>query len=845
MAGVVERLQFLLTMDSSGAIKGFKNIGSVASQELGRAESSMAKVSHSMNRVGGGSLAIAGVMGRALFSVASGFQNSAITAGVFSDATRLSMEQSSRWVEVAGDMGIKSGDLQTAFTKMERTLGTSPEKFKQLGVEVARTSAGSVDAEGTFLNLVDRLNSMPDPAMRAKAAADILGRGWQANAELISQGSEQIRRSLAGVSSSQVFSSSDRQKAEQMRKAMEDLADAGEELRNNLARGAVPVLSQLADVTSAAVGAFAKLDDVSNGSLGAFTAIATTAIGAGGAMSLIAGQAMKAKDTLITFDKVAQKNVLTGIGKLTVGFAALSVALTVGTMAWSQITKKKREAAARTAEVSDALAIEVVNLIRSKNAVDAARVGFEALSTTLTTVGKDGNKTSTAMAQLGLTNADSAQVLADFKMSGDKGYETLRKLALGAGLSASQSDLLGRRIADNDVQFSEFAFKSWGLSEAQYDVARALMEVRDQAEKTDIFKDMTDATWKMASSSTAGQEALKRVNDEIGSGTDKATVTKRYQMLSQALYGMGDAAGATGEDVQTLAEMLEELANKTSSNITDSWMGAIQLPRQWVANQNKAAHASEEWARKTISAYDKVSGHLDALVNQDEALTELKTKQDEYTEAVETYGKNSPEARSALLKLTKGMQEAAETSAAAVPGFEKLSEAQQAAFKSRFVNEWARNMLANVDKDSPLYFALQNLINLIAQVGLLQSVGSDMTNSIQLSDAMKTSLGWKKITKGSDKGKWKTRDGTVVGATGGIVTQPTMALIGEAGPEMVVPLNRTPGSSPLPSGIGSGTNITINVTAPEGKDPYAFGQAIVSALKTYVRTNGKISGVAA
>lgn len=38
------------------------------------------------------------------------------------------------------------------------------------------------------------------------------------------------------------------------------------------------------------------------------------------------------------------------------------------------------------------------------------------------------------------------------------------------------------------------------------------------------------------------------------------------------------------------------------------------------------------------------------------------------------------------------------------------------------------------------------------------------------------------------------------GAHGGIVTRPTMALIGEAGPEAVVPLSRTPGSSPLSVG---------------------------------------------
>jgi hypothetical protein len=61
----------------------------------------------------------------------------------------------------------------------------------------------------------------------------------------------------------------------------------------------------------------------------------------------------------------------------------------------------------------------------------------------------------------------------------------------------------------------------------------------------------------------------------------------------------------------------------------------------------------------------------------------------------------------------------------------------------------------------------------------------------------------------------------VVGATGGIVTRPTYALIGEAGPEAVVPLNRTPGSSPLPAGrnLASGPTITQNIY--ETTDPRA------------------------
>lgn len=38
------------------------------------------------------------------------------------------------------------------------------------------------------------------------------------------------------------------------------------------------------------------------------------------------------------------------------------------------------------------------------------------------------------------------------------------------------------------------------------------------------------------------------------------------------------------------------------------------------------------------------------------------------------------------------------------------------------------------------------------------------------------------------------------GATGAIINRPTVALIGEAGPEALVPLNQTPGNGPLPTG---------------------------------------------
>jgi hypothetical protein len=63
-------------------------------------------------------------------------------------------------------------------------------------------------------------------------------------------------------------------------------------------------------------------------------------------------------------------------------------------------------------------------------------------------------------------------------------------------------------------------------------------------------------------------------------------------------------------------------------------------------------------------------------------------------------------------------------------------------------------------------------------------------------------------------------------ANGGIVSSPTLAMIGERGPEAVVPL--TGSNTP-----GLGNSVTINVN---GGDP----NAVVAALRSYMRQNGAI-----
>lgn len=69
-------------------------------------------------------------------------------------------------------------------------------------------------------------------------------------------------------------------------------------------------------------------------------------------------------------------------------------------------------------------------------------------------------------------------------------------------------------------------------------------------------------------------------------------------------------------------------------------------------------------------------------------------------------------------------------------------------------------------------------------------------------------------------------------AKGGIVTQPMMGMVGEAGPEAIIPLNKAG------SALGNTYNITIN--AGMGTDGAAVGRVIVDAIKKFEKTSGPV-----
>jgi hypothetical protein len=69
-------------------------------------------------------------------------------------------------------------------------------------------------------------------------------------------------------------------------------------------------------------------------------------------------------------------------------------------------------------------------------------------------------------------------------------------------------------------------------------------------------------------------------------------------------------------------------------------------------------------------------------------------------------------------------------------------------------------------------------------------------------------------------------------ANGGLVTGPMVGLVGEAGPDLIVPLDKV--------GRMGGTNISLTVNAGLGTDGAEVGRKIVDAIASYERRNGRV-----
>ena len=236
---------------AKAAFGNFKTAVADAEGGMGKFKAG-SKVALDAVKANAGNLAIAGAAAFGTFATKAitAFQDIALASGKFADATGLSVEDASRYIEVAGDLSIPVDAVEGAIGRLNKTIGADPDKVRNLGVDLVYLKDGSLDVNATFLKTIERIKGIKDPAEKARVAAQLLGKGWQSMAELIEMGADDLKASLDSVSGAQVISDEELAKAKEYRETMQELGDIWNAFVINAGGVFVDVVNDLKDLTS-------------------------------------------------------------------------------------------------------------------------------------------------------------------------------------------------------------------------------------------------------------------------------------------------------------------------------------------------------------------------------------------------------------------------------------------------------------------------------------------------------------------------------------------------------------------------------------------------------------------
>lgn len=233
----------------ASAQAGFNNLKS----KISEADGAMGKMKAGFGAAGdyikANAASIATAAGGAIATFAikaiGDFQDLALEVDKFSNVTAIAAEESSRWIEVAGDLGIEASAVEGAINKMNKSLSSSRDEYDKLGIEIARTKDGTIDANETFIRTVDAIGKIKDPAARAAAATKLLGKSWTEVSELVEMGAGSLRSALESVSGAKLIDEAEIQRAKDFRAAQDALKDAFESVAIAVGQELVPMITDL------------------------------------------------------------------------------------------------------------------------------------------------------------------------------------------------------------------------------------------------------------------------------------------------------------------------------------------------------------------------------------------------------------------------------------------------------------------------------------------------------------------------------------------------------------------------------------------------------------------------
>lgn len=180
--------------------------------------------------ISAGMLKIAGAGALIEFGIkgVEAFEHTALAARNLGTATGLSVEEASRWIGVAKDMGLNSDNLTASLGKVGKTLDS--QKWKDFGIETRDAGGQARGTNEILLETFDKLGRISNETERATQGNKLFGKGYASLSPLIGKSREELEHYLGTVEKGQVITEGELATAEKMHHAQEALKQAFGEL---------------------------------------------------------------------------------------------------------------------------------------------------------------------------------------------------------------------------------------------------------------------------------------------------------------------------------------------------------------------------------------------------------------------------------------------------------------------------------------------------------------------------------------------------------------------------------------------------------------------------------------
>ena len=365
-----------------------------------------------------------------------------------------------------------------------------------------------------------------------------------------------------------------------------------------------------------------------------------------------------------------------------------------------------------------------------------------------------------------------------------KGKDTL-------GSFASATGGAGKATESAKEKLEKYIDALKGMSSAQKsarDADKSLLKSRTS---------LADATLKLTDAQAYFNQVVAGYGMDSKQAKDRQVALEKAQRaVERASYGVEGAVFAVGEAEQDLSDIRKDPES------------SAQAIREAEINLAEAKLAVKDATQAQVEATDALA---EAETLLDEAVNGAKEGSDAYTEALDKLN----DAKKTQLDATDAVTEAIERQTEAV---DRLREAEEKAQEARKGVKPAAAAAAEALVNKPISGGVSGGI----VDDLFSYTNQGGTNAFGLTEAQ--------VQANLDAIDFSIFSGFTPFATGGIVTGPTRALIGEAGPEAVIPLDR----------LDSGMTVNVTINAGMGTDPAKLGDEIVDVLTRYQRRNGAL-----